>query len=134
MRRSIHKAWLVAFVALVPAPSFAAAASSYICAVNEVYECLGVEGCKRVTLKDINLAPIMTLDAEKKELRSSAIGLPPQTEDIEGFVVTEKAILLHGTQDEETWNATVSLADGSLTGGITSGTSSFALFGTCAPK
>ncbi|HUU67402.1 MAG TPA: hypothetical protein VMW57_09025 [Methyloceanibacter sp.] len=47
---------------------------------------------------------------------------------------TDKLVFLHGTQDEETWNATITLETGKLAGGITSGQSSFALFGNCTPK
>jgi hypothetical protein len=60
---------------------------------------------------------------------------PPSREaEVEGMAVTDKAIFLFGTQDEETWNATVSLEDGTLTGGVSSEGSSSALFGHCAPK
>ena len=63
-----------------------------------------------------------------------AIGENGETEDIEGISSTDKAIFLHGQQDQETWNATISLEDGSLTGGISSTPSSFALFGHCTKK
>jgi hypothetical protein len=63
-----------------------------------------------------------------------AIGENGETEDIEGLSSNDKNIFLYGTQDQETWNATISLENGALTGGISSGTSSFALFGNCTKK
>jgi hypothetical protein len=93
-----------------------------------------VTGCKRVELKQINLSAFMVLDVDKKLMTSAAIGEAPRSEDIEGLTATDKALYLYGTQDQETWNATVSLQTGALAGGITSGASSFAFFGNCTPK
>jgi hypothetical protein len=76
----------------------------------------------------------MLLDVDKKQLSSATIGEPSRAEDIEGVSVTDKAIFLYGTQDQETWNASISLESGALSGGITSGPSSFAFFGNCTPK
>lgn len=112
----------------------AAAAGSYLCAIGEVYECTAVTGCERAALKDINLSAFIALDVDKKQLTSVTVGEQERTEDVEGLSATDKAIFLYGSQDEETWNATVSLATGTLTGGITSGSSSFAIFGNCTPK
>ncbi len=112
----------------------AAYADSYICAVGEVYECQGVVGCKEVSTETINLSNFLVLDTEKKQLTGAQLGKTPQTEDIEGVTVTDKNVFLYGTQDVETWNATISLENGALTGGITSGGSSIAIFGNCTKK
>jgi hypothetical protein len=86
------------------------------------------------SLKSVNLSAFMLLDVDKKMLSSATIGEPSRSEDIEGVSVTDKAILLYGTQGKDTWNASISLESGALSGGITSGPSSFALFGNCTPK
>ena len=112
----------------------AAAAGSYLCAIGEVYECEPVNGCKRVSTDTINLSEFIVVDVDKKQLTEAAIGENGETEDIEGITATDKAIFMHGQQDKETWNATISLEDGSLTGGISSPPSSFALFGHCTKK
>lgn len=109
-----------------------AASGSHLCAIGEVYECLAVTGCKRVALKDINLPPMINIDLDKKQLASAGPG--ERTEDIEGITASDKAVFLYGTQDEETWNATIALDTGAFTGGISSGGSSFALFGNCIKK
>ncbi len=131
--RAILTVSTIMLASLLPSVSFAGAGSQ-ICAISEVYECLALEGCKRVPLKLVNLSAFMTLDVDKKTLTSATPGEAERSEDVEGLTVTDKAIYLHGTQDEETWNATIELKNGAFTGGITSGTSSFALFGTCTPK
>ncbi len=133
MRVRISRAWLILFLCLAPTSGFAAA-GSYLCAIGEAYECLAVTGCKRVSLSEVNLAAFIAVDVDNKKLSSATIGRPADEEDVEGVTVTDKAIFLYGTQDEETWNATVSLENGALTGGISSGSSSFALFGHCTPK
>jgi hypothetical protein len=124
---------VIGLVCLAPTQVFAAA-SSYLCAISEVYECAAADGCERADLKDINLSAFITVDVDKKQLSSAGVGEALRTEDIEGVAMTDKAVFLYGTQDEETWNATLSLENGALSGGITSGPSSFAIFGNCMPK
>jgi hypothetical protein len=133
MRISISTACGV-FAALCLVPMTAAAAGSYLCAVGEAYECQGVTGCQRVSTDAINLSEFFVLDTDKKQLTSVSIGEASRSEDIEGMSATDKNIFLYGTQDVETWNMTVSLENGALAGGITSGASSFALFGNCTKK
>jgi hypothetical protein len=133
MRISILTAALLASICLVPVAA-SAASGSYICAINEVYECQAVTGCQRASLAAVNLSAFIVLDLDKKQLTGAAIGDAGRTEDIEGLSSTDKSIFLYGTQDQETWNATVSLETGALTGGISGGPSSFALFGACTKK
>ncbi len=133
MRLTISSACVaMAILAVFPTQGFAA--SSYLCAISEVQECLALTGCKRVAPKDLNMSSLVALDIDKNELSSAALGEPSRSEDIEGVVATDKAIYLYGTQDAATWNATISLENGALAGGITSGSSSFALFGNCTKK
>jgi hypothetical protein len=112
----------------------AASAESYICAVTQVYECEDVTGCKQVSTNTINLAELIVLDTDKKTLTGASLNEKAQSEDIENLTVTEKHIFLHGHQDEESWNTTISLENGAMAGGIASGASSFALFGHCTKK
>ena len=125
---------LIAGLCALPVAASAAASGSYICAIGEVYECEAVNGCKRVSTDTINLSEFIIVDVDKKQLTEAAIGENGDTEDIEGLSSNDKNIFLYGTQDQETWNATISLENGALTGGISSGTSSFALFGNCTKK
>jgi len=124
----------LALIAGLCALPVAASAESYICAVTQVYECEDVIGCKQVSTDAIHLAELIVLDTDKKTLTGASLNETPQSEDIEGLEVKEKNIFLHGHQDEESWNATISLENGALVGGIASGTSSFALFGYCTKK
>jgi hypothetical protein len=134
LRVSISKACMViTSLCCIPTQGFAAA-SSYLCAIGEVYECEAVNGCKRVSTDTINLSELILVDLDKKQLTEVAIGENGETEDIEGVSSNDKSIFLHGQQDQETWNATISLENGALTGGISSSPSSFAVFGHCTPK
>jgi hypothetical protein len=136
MRLSIYKGCLgLAVLCVTSATSYAE--KSYLCAVNEVYECAAVTGCSRVSLKDANLAGVMLLDVEKKQLTSAPIGEDPRTDDIEGLTVTDDAILLHGTgkrKTDRTWSAVISLKTGNLSAGVSTPESSLALSGTCSAK
>jgi len=133
MRRSISVAVLIASACLVPAAA-TAASGSYMCAFTDVYECETVTGCQRASLDAVNLPEFVVIDLDKKQLTGASMADTNRTEDIEGMTSTDKLVFLHGTQDEETWNATITLETGKLAGGITSGQSSFALFGNCTPK
>jgi hypothetical protein len=137
MRNSISRACVgFAFLCMTPATGFAEE-KSYVCAINEVYECVTVTGCSRISLEDANVAGIMVLDLEKKQLRSAPLGGEPRADDIEGVDVTDKAILLHGTgkrETDRTWSALISLETGKLTAGISTLDSSISLLGNCSAK
>ena len=137
MRNSICKACAaLAFLCMTPATGFAVE-KSYVCAINEVYECVTVTGCSRVSLSDANVAGIMVLDVEKKQLRSAPLGGEVRADDIEGLAVTDKAILIHGTgkrETDRTVSALISLETGSLTAGISTLDSSISLLGNCSAK
>jgi hypothetical protein len=126
----------LAFICVIPATGFAEE-KSYLCAINEVYECVAVTGCSRLSLADANLAGIVLLDLEKKQLSSAPLGGEPRVDDIEGVAVTNKAILLHGTgkrETDRTWSAVISLETGNLTAGISTPDSSLSLLGICSAK
>ena len=59
MRIPISKACVaLTFLCMTPTTGFAEE-KSYVCAINEVYECVTVTGCSRVSLADANVAGIM---------------------------------------------------------------------------
>ena len=135
MRNSMLRASaLVAGLCALPVAASAAASGSYICAIGEVYECVAVTGCNRVSTDTINLSEFIIVDIDKKQMTEAAIGENGETEDIEGLSSDDKNIFLYGTQGKDTWNATISLENGSFTGAISDAPSSFALFGNCTKK
>ena len=74
MRISISKLCMgLASLCMVPATGFSAE-KSYLCAINEVYECVAVTGCSRISLEDANLTGIMLIDVQKKQLRTAPLG------------------------------------------------------------
>ena len=136
MRLSIYKAGLgLALLCVTSATSFAE--NSYLCAINEVYECVAVTGCKRVSPKDANLAGVMVLDVKKKKLSLAPLGGRLRTDDIDSLTVTDDAILLYGLgkrKADRTWSAVISLKTGNLSGGVSTLDSSLAFSGTCSTK
>ena len=136
MRISISKACLgFAFTCIAPAPVLAEQA--YLCAINEVYECVAVAGCSRISLEDANLAGVMLIDVEKKQLSSAPLGQDPSTDAIDSVTVADDAILLHGIGKKDTnrtWSAVISLKTGNLSAGVSTPNSSLALAGRCTAK
>jgi hypothetical protein len=126
----------LAFLCMVPTSGFAEE-KSYVCAINEVYECVTITGCGRVSLEDANLAGIMVIDMEKKQMRTAPLGGEPRADDIESVAVTDKAILLHGTGKRETnrtWSAVISLETGNVNAGVSTIDSSLSLVGKCSAQ
>jgi hypothetical protein len=126
----------VAFLISAPTAGFTAE-KSYLCAINEVYECVAVTGCSRISLDDANLVGIMLIDMEKKQLRRAPLGGEPSADDIESVAVTDKAILLHGTGKKDadrTWSAVISLDTGNLSAGVSTLDSSLSLVGKCTAQ
>jgi len=80
----------LAFLCIIPATGFAEE-KSYLCAINEVYECVAVSGCSRISVEDANLTGIMLIDVEKKQLRTAPLGEEHRADDIENVAVTDKA-------------------------------------------
>jgi hypothetical protein len=137
MRISISKFCVgLVFLCMAPAAGFAAE-KSYLCAINEVYECVAVTGCSRISLEDAKLVGIMLIDLEKKQLRRAPLGGEPSADDIESVAVTDKAILLHGTGKKDadrTWSAVIALDTGNLTAGVSTLDSSLSLLGKCTAQ
>jgi len=137
MRMTISKACLgLAF--LCTAPAIASAEKAYLCAINEVYECVSVTGCNRISLETANLAAVMVLDVENKKLSSAPIGQEARSDDIENITVTDEAILLHGIgkrgPTDRTWSALISLKTGKLSAGVSTPDASLALSGKCTAQ
>jgi len=137
MRISISKLCMgLASLCMVPTTGFSAE-KSYLCAINEVYECVSVTGCSRISLEDANLVGIMLIDMEKKQLRTAPLGGELRADDIESVAVTDKSILLHGTgkrESDRTWSAVISLETGSLNAGVSTLDSSLSLLGQCTAQ
>ena len=124
-----------AFTCIAPAVCFAEQA--YLCAINEVYECVAVTGCSRISLEDANLAGVMLIDVEQKLLSSAPLGGEPTSDAIDSVTVTDDAILLHGMGKKDTgrtWSAVISLKTGNLSAGVSTPSSSLALSGRCTAK
>lgn len=134
MRNSLLKVSLVlGSLGMLPTPSFAE--SPYLCAINEVYECVAVTGCSRISLEEANLSGIMLIDVDKKQISEAPLGQDATTEDVEGVSVTDEAILLHGVGKRgRSWNAAISPKTGKLSAGVSTPDSSLALLGTCTAK
>ena len=68
------------------------AEQAYLCAINEVCECVALTGCSRISLEDANLAGVMLIDVEKKQLSSAPLGEDPTTDAIDSVTVADDAV------------------------------------------
>ena len=103
------------------APSLAAE-KSYLCAIHDVYECVDVTGCNRISLETANLAAVMVLDVENKKLKSAPIGQEAKAADIDNLTIVDKFILLHGVGQNaptpRSFSALIDTETGKLSAGV----------------
>lgn len=126
----------LAFLCMASATSFAEKA--YLCAINEVYECVAVKGCNRISLATANLPAVILIDVENKKLSSAELGQEPTANDIDNVTVTDDSVLLHGIgkrgPTDRTWSALISLKTGKMSAGVSTPDASLALLGLCTGK
>jgi hypothetical protein len=135
MRSVILKAGL-GLLCLFTVPASASAASgTYTCAFTDIFECVDVEGCKRVPNDDVNLPPVLKLDFDKKVMTSDDLDEDPTDIDIKEMVETGDLVLLHGIGRNEvsprSFSAAISTKTGKFHAGITTGDATLALTGDC---
>jgi hypothetical protein len=138
MHRSVAKICLgLCFSFMASAPGLAAE-KPYLCAISEVYECVDLTGCNRISLKTANLPAIMLLDIENKTLKSASLGQEPSTNPIENVTVTDEFILFHGigknAPTPRSFSALVSKKTGKLSAGVSTPDASLAITGECTAQ
>jgi hypothetical protein len=115
-----------------------AAEKSYLCAIHDVYECVDVTGCNRISLETANLAAVMVLDVENKKLKSAPIGQEAKAVDIDNLTIADKFILLHGVGQNaptpRSFSALVDTETGKLSAGVSTPDASLALTGKCTAQ
>jgi hypothetical protein len=115
-----------------------AAEKSYLCAIHDVYECVDVTGCNRISLETANLAAVMLFDLENKKLKSAPIGQEAKAVDIENLTIADKFILLHGVGQNaptpRSFSALIDTETGKLSAGVSTPDASLALTGKCTAQ
>jgi hypothetical protein len=122
---------------LVICATSASSFAKYLCAINEVYRCVAVAGCTRVSPRDANLAGVMVLDVQKKQLSLTTIDGTSMTDIVDNITITDNAVLLYGTgkrKTDRTFSAAISLKTGNISAGLSTLDSSFAMSGTCSAE
>jgi hypothetical protein len=135
MRSVISKAGLGLLCLLATSVSVSAAKGTYTCAFTDIFECVDVVGCKRVTNDYVNLPPVLKIDFDKKVMTSDDLDKDPTNIDIKDMVETGDIVLLHGIGRNEvsprSFSAAISTKTGKLHAGITTGDATLALVGDC---
>lgn len=139
MRLKIKKASLKAglgLICLLAAPSAASAAEgTYLCAITDVYECVEVAGCKRVSLDFANLAPVLKFDFDKKIMTSDDLGSEKREVEMKNMVEKDGIVLLHGVGKDSasprSFSAAISTKTGKIRAGISTADATLSLSGDC---
>jgi len=135
MRSVISKAGLGLLCLLATSASVFAAKGAYTCAFTDVFECIDVAGCKRVTLDFVNLPPVLKIDFDKKVMTSDDLGRAPRDVEIKDMVEKGDIVLLHGIGQNEvsprSFSAAISTKTGKIHAGISTGDATLSLVGDC---
>jgi len=106
-----------------------------MCAFTDVFECVDVAGCKRVSLEFANLPPVLKIDFDKKVMTSDDLGRDPQDVEIKDMVQQGDLVLLHGIGRNDisprSFSAAISTKTGKVHAGITTGDATLSLVGDC---
>lgn len=135
MRSIISKAGL-GLICLFAAPaSVVAAEGTYMCAFTDVYECVEVQGCKRVSLDFANLAPVLKFDFDKKMMTSDDLGSEKRDVEMKNMVEKDGVVLLHGigenSESPRSFSAAISMKTGKIHAGISTSEATLSLTGDC---
>jgi hypothetical protein len=135
MRSVISKAGLGLLCLFATSASVWAAKGAYTCAFTDIFECVDVVGCKRVTNDYVNLPPVLKIDFDKKVMTSDDLQKDPTDIDIKDMVEAGDIVLLHGIGQNKvsprSFSAAISTKTGKLHAGITTGDATLALVGDC---
>jgi len=135
MRAMISKAGLGLLCLFAAPASVTAAEGTYMCALTDVFECVDVAGCKRVSLDFVNLAPVLKVDFDKKVMTSDDLGRDPREVDIKNLEKKGDLVLFHGIGQNDVspraFSAAISTKTGKLHAGITTGDATLSLVGDC---
>jgi hypothetical protein len=135
MRSMISKVGLGLLCLFAMPASVDAAEGTYMCAFTDVFECVDVKGCQRVTLEFVNLAPVLKIDFGKKVMTSDDLGREPRQVEMEHIVEKGDIILLHGIGQNDvsprSFSAAISTKTGKIHAGIATGDATLSLVGDC---
>lgn len=135
MRSMITKAGLGLLCLFATPAAVSAAQGTYMCAFTDIFECVDVAGCKRVTNDDVNLPPVLKIDFDKKVMTSDDLEKDPTDVEIKDMVEKGDLVLLHGIGRNEvsprSFSAAISTKTGKFHAGITTGDATLALVGDC---
>ena len=135
MRSMISKAGLGLLCLLATPASVFAANGTFTCAFTDIFECVHVAGCKRVTNDFVNLPPVVKIDFDKKVMTSDDLDEDPTNIEIKDMVETGDIVLLHGIGRNDisprSFSAAISMKTGKFHAGITTGDATLSLAGDC---
>ncbi len=135
MRSVISKAGLGLLCLFAMPASVFAAEGAFTCAFTDIFECVDVQGCTRVTNEAVNLPPVLKVDFNKKVITSDDLEKDPTDIDIKDMVETGDIVLLHGIGRNDvsprSFSAAISTKTGQLHAGISTGDATLALAGDC---
>jgi hypothetical protein len=98
--------------------------------VHEVFECIAVSGCKRITHETAGIPPMLTLNVKEKNLFSGLFGGGALLEKCNVYD-DEKVLIMGGRKGLQIWSAVVEKPSGNMSGTIAQAGRAFTQFGTC---
>lgn len=122
---------------LLPAGVSAAALDgkvNLVCAALDVVACANGPGCSEGSANHFELPPFMFVDFEKQEIHATDEAGVNVASPIKNSEITERLIILQGTENHHGWTATIDKANGKMTVASSGPGVNFIVFGACTTR
>ena len=104
------------------------------CTLDEVMACIHGGECRRGSAASFDFPPTMTVDVERKLIRSVDEKGMVTASAVKSRKVTEKSAILQGIEDHRGWTIGIDRMDGTLSMSSTGPDVQFMIMGKCAEK
>jgi hypothetical protein len=109
----------------------------FLCASNEVMECLPADGCKRVSADAVDAPRFIKVDTKNKKLATTS-GSGERSSNIERVEEVDEKLILQGAEDDRKeerdgfgWTMTVAKDSGDMVVTAAGDGVAFVIFGAC---
>ncbi|MGZ8460467.1 MAG: hypothetical protein ACXWW2_08565 [Candidatus Deferrimicrobiaceae bacterium] len=119
-----------AMMLLAAAPVPAAGADVRVCALTKAFDCLSDEGCKEVSLEEMDLPRFVKIDLGAKAIASLDKRVSRPDTAFTAIERLEGMIVLHGV-DARGWSMSIAEGSGGLTLTASGEDEGFVVFGNC---
>ena len=108
--------------------------ANLVCAAVDVIACANGPGCREGSANHFDLPQFMFVDFKKQQIHATDETGINVVSPIKNSEITERQIILQGTENHRGWSATIDKANGQMTVTSSGPDVSFMVFGACTTR